>query len=70
MLHLLPPVVCGTSSAPIEGREESEDRAIRLFHIIIAMEIFFIALVLVNLAYDSWRYLYHGELPWAATKIF
>lgn len=67
VLHLLPETIC-TSWAD-ESEEAHEQHTIKVLQALIGLEIALILLVAIKLAYDSWRYIKHGELPWIATKL-
>jgi hypothetical protein len=70
VLHLLPNQVCESYSAEsAESLANLEEREIVVLHAIIYLEVAAISVLAVKLAYDSWHYFRHGQLPWIATKL-
>jgi len=69
VLTLLPVVMCldAYDEANFEGGTDL--RTLSMWNIIIGLEILLIAIATAKFAYDSWRYLHDGKLPWIAAKI-
>lgn len=69
VLNLLPDLLCSEPyvEADLEGRADL--RTLFMWNIIIGLEILLIVTVMTKFAYDTWRYLRHGELPWMAAKV-
>ena len=69
VLTLLPDVMCldAYDEANFEGGTDL--RTLSMWNIIIGLEILLIAIATAKFAYDSWRYLHDGKLPWIAAKI-
>lgn len=65
-MYLFPDAVCPTR----EGQHyPDEETKIYLLHCVIYIEVALIVILALKLAYDSWHYFRHGELPWIATKL-
>ncbi|KAK4025915.1 hypothetical protein OUZ56_014950 [Daphnia magna] len=71
VLHLLPNQVCDDPNYLRNATSEAEmnERNISILHSIIYVEVAAIAVLGLKLAYDSWHYFRHGQLPWIATKL-
>lgn len=69
VLHLLPNLVCEGSLNDSASMAEQEEHEIFLLHAIIYVEVAAICVLALKLAYDSWHYFRHGQLPWIATKL-
>lgn len=76
MLHLLPNAVCSNW----EGDDYLDDdsgaykstvdrRTLYTLYFVISLEALLIVGLAMKLAYDTWRYVRHDELPWIATKL-
>lgn len=70
VLHLLPETICESWTDGVLGEVVDSEQTIMILHGVICLEVILIAVVAIKLAYDSWRYLCHGELPWMASKLF
>ncbi|XP_057367279.1 protein singed wings 2-like [Daphnia carinata] len=71
VLHLLPNQVCDDPNYLRNATSDAElkEQNISILHSIIYVEVAAIAVLGLKLAYDSWHYFRHGQLPWIATKL-
>lgn len=78
MLYLLPDAVCPSSREGQLYRDDAlsdaalaeiEENKIKSIHYVIYFEVALIVILGLMLAYDSWNYFRHGQLPWIATKL-
>jgi hypothetical protein len=68
-LHLLPNQVCEGSYLNVTLLAVMKEHEIFILHLIIYLEVVAISVLALKLAYDSWHYFHHGQLPWIATKL-
>lgn len=64
-MDLLPNILC------MDLDDETELQGgtnLRMWNIIVGLEVFLFVTLLTKFAYDSWRYFRFGELPWMARK--